>query len=151
MGDFVDACTTILNLFPDNGVTEAMEWIITVAKHIACATLSGLEGLQAMRPKGGFLAGLNRATATDKHYYAVASDFEPAESGLSSFKDGVMDKIFGLENDLVVPTSGVWDSNGCALFPIADRLVLPKKKSIHHSGYFADVDVQREIAKWLEL
>ncbi|HEV2846691.1 MAG TPA: hypothetical protein VG477_17690, partial [Thermoanaerobaculia bacterium] len=30
MGDFVDAHTTIFNLFPDNGVTEGLEWIITV-------------------------------------------------------------------------------------------------------------------------
>jgi hypothetical protein len=151
MGDFVDAHTTIFNLFPDNGVTEGLEWVITVAKHIATATLDRLEGLQSMRPGGGFLAGLNAATANDKRYYAVASNYEPTDRGLAAFKDGVMDKVFGHENDLVVPTVGVWDQNGSTLFPINDRLVLPGDKGIHHSGYFANEEVRRRIAEWLEL
>lgn len=151
MGDFVDAHTTIFNLFPDNGVTEGLEWVITVAKHLATATLDRLEGLQSMRPGGAFLAGLNAATAHDKRYYAVASSYEPTDGGLSSFKDGVMDKVFGGDNDLVVPTAGVWDQNGCPLFPIADRLVLPGEKGIHHSGYFADADVRHRIGEWLGL
>ncbi|HYG65383.1 MAG TPA: hypothetical protein VEL74_22570 [Thermoanaerobaculia bacterium] len=150
MGDFVDSYTNLLNFFPDNGVTEGLEWIITVAKHLACSTLKGLEGLQSMRPGGGFLTGINGATSPDKRYYAVASDFEPADLGLSSFKDGVMDRIFGHPNDLVVPTAGVWDHNGGSLFPIAEKLVLPDK-GIHHSGYFSCPEVQRQIARWLEV
>jgi hypothetical protein len=152
MGDFVDAYTNLLNFFPDNGVTEALEWIVTVAKQVATATLDGLEGLQAMRPGGAFLSGLNIATANDKRYYAVASDFEPDDSALSSFKDKVMDRIFGgQENDLVVPTAGVWDHNGGSLFPIAEKLVLAGPKRIHHSGYFANPEVQRQIAQWLQV
>lgn len=151
MGDFIDAHTTLLNFFPDNGVTEGLEWILTVAKHAATASLGALRGLQSMRPKGEFLLGLNGAAAGGPRYYAVASNYEPADRGLSSFKDKVMDKIFGGENDLVVPTAGVWDRNGSSLFPIEDRLVVPESREIHHSGYFGDAEVQRKIAEWLEV
>lgn len=80
----------------------------------------------------------------------MACNFEPTD-GLGAFKDGVMDKVFGHDNDLVVPTAGVWDQNGCPLFPIDDRLVLPGDKGIHHSGYFGNEEVRRKIGEWLGL
>ena len=152
MGDFVDTFTTILNLFPDNGVTETLEGLITLAKHLACATLVRLPGLQSMRPGGGFLADLNQGEPSGASYYAVASDFEPADPGLKSFfKDRLMDCVFSTGNDMVVPTSGVFDRNGAGRFPIEERLVLSPARGIHHSGYFADPEVQRQIAAWLEI
>jgi hypothetical protein len=152
MGDFVDTFTTLLNLFPDNGVTEVLEGVITVAKQLACATLARLPGLQAMRPRGAFLSDLNQGESPEASYYAVASDFEPADPGLMSFfKDRLMDSVFSAGNDMVVPTSGVFESNGAGRFPIEERLVLSPSRGIHHSGYFADEAVQRQIAAWLEI
>lgn len=152
MGDFVDTFTTLLNLFPDNGVTEVLEGVITVAKHLACATLVRLPGLQAMRPGGELLADLNQGEPPGASYYAVASDFEPADPGLAAFvKDRLMDAVFSSGNDLVVPTAGVFESNGAGRFPIEERLVLSSGRGIHHSGYFADGEVRRRIADWLEV
>ena len=108
IGALIDRYTTILNLFPDNGVTEVLEAIITVVKHLAVGVLGGLPGLKSMVPGGPFLAGLKALeTASVPRYCALAADYEPANGGLMSLvRDGLADLVFGKAgNDLVVPTA----------------------------------------------
>jgi hypothetical protein len=151
LGDLVDRYTNLLNFFPDNGVTDVLEAVITVVKQLAVGAVKGLEGLQAMRPGGPFLRDwLNRSPKGHVRYRAIASDYEPDDPGLLAWaKDGLMDRIFGRAgNDLVVPTLGVYDRNGSGCFPIADRLVLTRG-GIQHNGFFASAAVRDKLLDWL--
>lgn len=144
-GELVDAFTNLLEFFPDNGVTDALEVVLTVVKQLAVGAFGGLEGLEAMDPDSAFLKRLNRADAalSAAHYAAIASDFEPlpGAEGLAVAKDLLFDVLFNAKNDLVVPTDGIFGANGCPSFPIDDVLHLPPERGIAHSAYFGEDDV----------
>ncbi len=162
MGDFLDAYTNLLNFLPDNGVSEVFEALVEIGKQAALGTLDGLGGLQSMRPDGPFLAALNaslQATASGtagdtKRYFALSSNYEPTEPGFKAWTiNHLLDKVFQAENDLVVPTQGVYDQNGSALFPIPleDRRLFDKADGIAHTRFFGDRRVQDQILTWLTM
>ena len=106
--------------------------------------------MQSMLPTGEFLAGLNSGVKEAATYFALASNYEPTDRGLSAFfKDRLMDKIFRAENDLVVPTSGVFEKNGGGYFPINERHIFAASDGVQHTGYFAHPFVQEKILGWL--
>lgn len=150
--NLVETYTTLLNFFPDNGVTETLEAIVTVVKQIAVAALKGLEGLMSMQPGGAFLTSLNAAPAASTRYYALASNYEPVDTnpGISSYKNFLFDKLFRAHNDLVVPTDGVWDANGSAAFPITERHVFEAGDAVHHGGFFSNAAATDKILAWLQ-
>ncbi len=156
MGEFLESYTNLLNFFdllPDNGVTDLLDGIVTVAKQAAIGALGGLEGLRAMQPDGTFERWLAESKPNDAtKYFAVASDFAPETPGLRElFLDRLMDKVFGgVANDLVVPTASVYEAEPAPRFPIVERLVLKGPDAVGHSGYFAAPGVQRHILSWLE-
>jgi pimeloyl-ACP methyl ester carboxylesterase len=150
MGDLVDTYTNLLNFVPDTGVVEVLEAVVTVTKQLAVGVLQGLDGLRSMVPDGDFLKALNAGGGNGRlRYFALTSDYEPPELGLRTFRDVVMDRIFGAENDLVVPTLGVYDENGSGMFPIADPQVFPSGSAIAHSAFFADQTARDRILAWL--
>jgi pimeloyl-ACP methyl ester carboxylesterase len=151
VGDLIDTYTNVLNFLPDNGVTEVLDGIITVAKVIAVGTIGGLDGIGSMVRDGPFLRDwLNGAGGEQAEYYAIASDYEPADRGLRDFaKDRLTDALFGEHNDLVVPTGGVGGANGANGFPIADPLMLDASAAVGHTRYFADDQVQDRLLHWL--
>ncbi len=152
MGTFLDTYTSMLSLLPDNGVTDALEVILSVLKQLAVGALKSLEGLQSMNPQGQWLQQLNqrRNTALQTTYRAIAADFEPADSALRRVADRVADSIFDSRpNDLVVPTEGVYSPNGSSRFPIAEPLIIPPTESTWHSGYFSRADVGNKLLDWL--
>lgn len=151
MGDFIDTYTSLLNFLPDNGVTEVFEAIVTVAKQFAVGALKGLDGLQSMLPAGKFLKGLNTGDKDEKRYFALAANFEPTVPGWKSYAaDRLLDKIFEkADNDLVVPTIGVYDKNGSGFFPIEDRLVFGKDDGVAHTSFFGQPRAQEKMLEWL--
>jgi pimeloyl-ACP methyl ester carboxylesterase len=161
MGDFLDAYTNLLNFLPDNGVSEVFEALVEIGKQAALGTLDGLGGLQSMRPDGPFLAALNAALqagaapSDTKRYFALSSNYEPTEPGFKAWSiNRLLDKVFKkAENDLVVPTQGVYDKNGSALFPIPleDRRLFDKADGIAHTRFFGDRRVQDQILTWLTM
>ena len=149
-GALIDSVTNLLQFVPDNGVTEVLETVITVAKHIAVGAVNGLEGLQSMRPDGKFITELNEGPKGDTAYYALAANFEPTNHGWRQFaKDRLMDAIFQQDNDLVVPTGGVYESNNSGWFPIADPLVFAETDGIAHSDFFRQRKAVDQIFTWL--
>jgi pimeloyl-ACP methyl ester carboxylesterase len=157
MGGFLDSYTNILNhvlnLLPETGIVDVIEMIIAVAKQLSVDTLAGLEGLEAMLPGGEFLKALNvTATKGDKKYFAIASNFEPLEnSGLRMYAAGRLTKqIFKTQNDLVVPTAGVYDSNGSDLFPIHDTHLFGPSDGVDHCSYFGNQTARDKIKAWLD-
>ena len=151
IGDLIDTYTNLLNFFPDSGVVEVIEGVITVTKQVALATLKGLEGLQAMTPQSPFLAGyLNQGPRDDKQYFALGSNYEPSDVGLATFKDRMMDWVFKrAANDLVVPESGVYEDNGSKLFPIENRHLFAAADAVPHTRFFANEVAREKIAEWL--
>jgi hypothetical protein len=152
LNDLIDCYTNILNFLPDSPSSIVLDALFAVAKQLAVDTLIGLDGLQAMLPGGKFLRKLNTGTATVR-YFALASACKPNAPGLLAWAaDRLFQRIFqGLENDLVVPTGGVYEGNGSALFPIASTrcLVFRPEDDVNHVGYFAQERARRTIYKWL--
>lgn len=156
MVDMVDRLTTALTLSPSGPVTETLEALVTVLKIVGHAALKGLPGLASMTPEGEFLATLNVSGAALPQYFAVASNYEPADRGLRALvagaADNVADQIFGQEgNDLVVPTDGVYGGNGRTGFPLAQEqvLLLEPAQGVMHTAMFACPAVSERLLEWL--
>lgn len=166
LGSLLDGLTNLLDLVPDNPVTDSLNGIVTVVRQLAVGALKGLDGLVSMRfikpegdqaaatgsPAGGFLGMLNQPRTTATRYRAIAADFEPApESGLATVaRDKLVDAIFGFEpNDLIVPTASAFSWNGGPGFPVSDRLVLPPTRGVNHSTFWTTPEVLETLATWL--
>jgi hypothetical protein len=112
--------------------------------------LKGLDGLASMAPQGEFLKWLNQGDGTSARYFALAANFEPEGHPLAYYaRDVLFDKVFGLDNDLIVPTAGVYEVEGCSLFPIADRHVFAGQEGVHHSGFWSNPVALEKIKSWL--
>ncbi|WP_420456328.1 DUF7379 domain-containing protein [Rubrivirga sp.] len=154
MGALVDSYTNLLNFVPDNPVTDVLDGVVTVAKMLAVGVLRGLDGLQAMRPDGAFLHDLNRLNGRgDTRYLALGADYRATEPGLAAWvKDRLMGRIFGAENDLVVPTASVYadtDADGMDLVAAADRHVFAADAAVSHTGFFQHPEAQARLLTWL--
>ncbi|MGP0028360.1 MAG: esterase/lipase family protein [Streptosporangiaceae bacterium] len=152
MGDLVDRYTNLLNLFPTNGITDILGAIIDTVKHLAVGATDHLTGLAAMQPGGAFLTQLNRMRhfADTLSYFTIASNYEPTHPGLRAYvRDAVMDRIFGMPNDLVVPEAGVHDLGTFGELPTSARLDLDTTQGVSHSAYFANTPTHQRILDWL--
>jgi hypothetical protein len=151
MSDYLDSYTNLLNFFPDTAVMDIIQTVIAVAKQLAVGALKGLDGLESMLPKGKFLQDwLNLGPKADATYFALASNYEPIHPGLALWaQNRLFDSIFKADNDLVVPTDGVFAQNGSAAFPINERYVFAKEAGVPHSGYFANEEARNRIRDWL--
>jgi hypothetical protein len=150
MGHLMDRYTNWLAWLPTPGGVDIFEGLLAVVKQLGVGVMAGLPGLQSMVPGGRFLAALNRGDAVGTSYFALASNYEPSDSNLSRFAhDALMDEIFQQENDLVVPTRGVWDGNGAGNFPVDSRQVFGPHDSVHHGGYFVHPIGEQKILAWL--
>jgi pimeloyl-ACP methyl ester carboxylesterase len=145
LGELVDTWTNLLELVPDNAVTDVLAIVVSVVKQLAVGALGGLDGLMSMNPDGDYLKGfLNGPGApgfdgSGGKYVAVAADFEPAVgSSLGRFaRDRVTDAVFeGAPNDLVVPRDGVFGANGSPRFPIENPVQIGAADAIDHSSYW---------------
>lgn len=155
MVSMIDRLTTALMLLPTGAVAETLEALITVVKTLGHGGLKGLDGLCSMLPSGPFLAALN-AGGSAGEYFAIAANFEPTDKGLRLLVTGganaVVDQIFGdADNDLVVPTEGVYETNGHVRFPVpaANRIVLDRNQGTMHTTVFEHPQVSRRLLAWL--
>lgn len=156
MVSMIDRLTTALTLFPTGPVTETLEAMLTVLKMISHGFLKGLPGIAGMQPGGAFLSKLNTSSTTATQYFGMTSNYEPTDSGLrglvSGAADGAIDQVFeNAQNDLVVPTDGVWDSNGATGFPLqtAHLLVLKPADGVMHTSYFPHQAVSQRLLQWM--
>lgn len=147
----VDAFTNIVNLFPDNPVGDTIAVVATIAKMLAVGIFDGLDGLSAMEPGGDFLRGLNHGDRCESQYFGVSSNFEPTNPALAMWaRDTLVDAVFsGKGNDLIVPTTGVYETNGAGSFPISDPLIYSPSEGVDHSGYLTHQPTLRQVSKWL--
>jgi pimeloyl-ACP methyl ester carboxylesterase len=153
IGAFLDTFTNLLEFIRDNPVTDTLEVILTVVKQVAVGALKGLDGLQAQSSEGSYLSGfLNRSSSVKARYRALAANYEPGrDAPLSRFaRDHLTDLVFaGAENDLVVPTQGVFAVNGGSGFPIADPVVFPSRDGVEHGGFWSRPRAIQAFDDWL--
>jgi hypothetical protein len=149
----LDRISTLLQLVPDNGITEALDVILSVVKQLASGVVSGLDGLMSMNPTGEFLTRtLNVRGSTGATYFAAASNYEPLADGklLRIARDAGTDLVFGSShNDLVVPTDGVFTGPESSPFPIDEPLVFEADDGVDHSGYWKQPRLAEKLAVWL--
>jgi len=71
---------------------------------------------------------------------------------VSGVADSVLDQVFGdAENDLVVPTGGVYQKNGSARFPLPSERVLlfGATQGVNHTQLFRHPSVSEKLLSWL--
>ncbi|MES2304990.1 MAG: caspase family protein [Gemmatimonadota bacterium] len=151
LSDVIDVFTNLLSFVPSAGVTDTLTMIMGVIKQLAVGAMKGLDGLESMKPDGEFAKWINAgARAGDTRYYALAANVTPKDPGLKHFVMARgLNKLINGDNDLVVPTAGVWDTNGSGFFPIADKLVLEGDEAVSHTKFFADPTARKQILEWL--
>ncbi len=159
MMSMIDRYTTALNIIPTGPVEEILEAIVCTVKVVAHATMKALDGLMSMNPDGDYLKLVNRPGNTATRYYAIAANFEPNTPETAALKtiikhkigDAIVDRIFkDAQNDLVVPTDGVFTADG-PTFPLAEssRLIFPAERAIWHSAYFEQPETTDRLRQWL--
>ena len=156
--DFIDRMTNLLNAAPDNTFVLAIEGILSIVKIIASGALSGLPGLEAMLPSGDYLKRLNDSHDHGIRYHAITARYRPHDENLlrrfvkKAVKGHLIDKIFGEDNDGVVPTEGCFDAgSGAHGFPIPkdQRAIFQLEDNVHHTSYFQNSVVNRKLVEWL--
>lgn len=153
LGALLDRFTTLVQLIPDNPVTDTLEVVITIIKQLAVGAMGGLDGLLSMDPRGAYLRDfLNQPSATATTYRAVASNFEPATGSplLRIARDGATDFVFGSDhNDLVVPTEGVFKIAGLDRFAPVEPLIFTAADGVDHSSYWDRPAFAGAVLRWL--
>lgn len=154
IGQLLNRLTSMLQFIPTNGVTDTLEVILAVVQQVAIGAFKGLEGIQAMDPHGNYLKGfLNQPSVSSTTYFAVASNYEPPSGSplLRVARAGATDVIFeNTDNDLVVPTEGVFNVPGATCFPIQAPLVFDAAAGVDHSSYWTRKPfTERLLSDWL--
>ena len=155
VGTFIDTLTNFLEFIPDNPATDTIDVLLALLKQVAIGVMGGLEGLKSMDPGSEFLRQLlNRPSAVTAVYRAIAANYEPGpNTPLGRYaRDFLTDLVFGgTENDLVVPTDGVFAENGASPFPISDPLRFDAAAMVDHSGFWTRPAVLEALGRWLWL
>ncbi|MEU6986387.1 hypothetical protein ABZ946_23605 [Streptomyces sp. NPDC046324] len=149
LGDLLDVFTNLLGLLPDEIVTTTLEVVLEVVKHCATGALGGLGGLAAMDPASSALTDLNAAPVpTVGTVRAITSDYSPADGAGLAIRalNRLVDQLFGVGNDLVVPTDGVHRAGS---YVVRDPLVIPSTSGVAHVDFFRDAQVRSRLAEWL--
>lgn len=126
----------------------------------------GVPGLAAMRPGGPFVTTLNQTqpgqpSPADVQCYVVTSDFEPDVGGtepkqlpvrlLTALADGLVDRLMGESNDLVVDTDSMAAIDLAVGGFVKDRCDLGGNAHVYHTVYFTRPEVCTALANWLGL
>ena len=144
----LEALTNVVGAAPSNPVTDVLEVVLTVVKHLAVGALGGLDGLASMDPAMTWVAAqLPDPTPFLGRYRAIGSDYEPPKGAPFTrvVRNFATDAIFvNAGNDLVVPTNGTdLDQQ------ITASLRLPQTSAVDHSGYWARIEATNKLGDWL--
>ena len=154
----IDSYTNLLTNLPDGTATIILESLITFIKVVGGGAVASMPGLQAMQPKGDYMKRLNSTKVVDTIYYSMGASYVPYdEQLLIRFGKKVLmkalAKIFGEDNDMVVPTLGSFDAGVTAGgFPISpDRQAKYELDAdLNHLNYFTNDIVNKKIFNWLK-
>ncbi|MEM6397452.1 MAG: hypothetical protein AAF741_13975 [Bacteroidota bacterium] len=152
----LDTYTNLISKMPDNVVTIILEGIVGLVKIIGGSALKALPGLQAMLPEGVYLSDLDKRALNDSRVYTMGAEYLPAGDGIVGLAKSyalkvVLQKLFGENSDMVVPTAGSLSGaeDGNLNIP-SDRQALYKSDSlINHVNFFESKRVNTQLVDWL--
>ena len=149
--ELLDRATTLVNLSPGPGVSDALATVVALVRSIAADRARKLDGLDAMAPHGDFLKRLNVASRGEADYRAVVSDFDPKNPGLLEWLDDeVRDGMFGHRpNDMMVTIDSMTGENGSSRFPIKEIRGFIKSDAVEHAQYFPQKLTTDALLEWL--
>jgi len=155
LSSLCDRLATATNLIPGMPVSETIDVVLLLVQLVAQALLDGLRGLEVMRPESDFLRVVNN-TAPDEtiRYFGVAANYEPTNPGLKrvveGLKDGAVDFVFqGAQNDLVVPTLGVYSGDHPFQIALDDVVSLDETRGVTHVTLWNEPEIATAFANWL--
>jgi pimeloyl-ACP methyl ester carboxylesterase len=152
LSQLMDRVTDLAQFIPDAGVTDVVGLVLSILKQLTVGAFGGLEGIMAMDPAGEYLKAFNTTPGSTATYRAIASNYQPVRGASLAriARNAGTDFVFKkADNDLVVPTDGVFQLDGVAGFPIADPLVFPAEAGVDHSSYFTRPEVSAKLLEWL--
>lgn len=168
--NMVAAASRLLKLYPSSRIAgvvlnQGIRVIGSLVKYMAqdAVANNAVPGLASMRPEGPFVKAINempvnRTRPGARNYFAIGSDFEPGSETFAEqfgkrmaakLADGVIDRLMGEENDLVVHTDSMW-----AVDPVGSlgaRLHFHRNAVIFHTVYFQQPQIADQCAEWLDL
>jgi hypothetical protein len=102
----------LLELFPENPFTTTAEYLGAALNFMARHVVDALPGLDSMNMSGSQISALNAPPGPPPGpYSALISNYQPTSNVLARILDLGMDGIFGMANDLVVPSEGAWKTD----------------------------------------
>ena len=152
-----DRYTNFITKLPDNAYTLTMEGILTFVKVMAHGALAGLPGLACLNPRGDYLKRINGAAKPPTVYHSIGASFTPSDPGMIAqlckrVGDKLVDRLFGEDNDGVVPAEGTFSTGGATspFSPLPEhRQVYSLEDRMNHCNYFEHDVVRRQIGAWL--
>lgn len=145
----------VLEVFPDNPLTTAAEFIANGITWLAKHVVADLPGLASMDANGPFVSSLQQADEPGTgEYWCLAANHEPDDNLWKRLVDIGVDAFFAGANDMVVPCEGSWLADGAgtripaeriACFGPGGNLADPPSGAVHHSNFFAQRDTVRYI------
>jgi hypothetical protein len=140
-------------------VAELIGGIGAFVKYLATEVVSenAVPGLAAMNPDGAFVGVLNQAPGDGKPptVFTIASNFEARDSndpflqkiGSVLLDEGLLDPLFGTENDLVVDTASSGHLTDGMI--ITDSKLYAPDESVYHLNYFVQEATHKLLTDWL--
>lgn len=124
-----------------------------LVQYVAQGVLGGLRGLEVMDPSSDFLAAMNRTATEGVAYRGIAADYEPTVRGLKRIVSGVkdigVDAVFeGAENDLVVPTLGVFTGGSRFAIDGSEVIRFDASRGVTHSTFWTEAEVGERLQAW---
>lgn len=150
-----DRLATAANLIPGFPASDVVDVVMLLVQYVAQGVLVGLRGLEVMNPNSAFLDELNQTPSREVAFRGIAADYEPDARGmkrvLAGAKDIGIDAIFeGAENDLVVPTLGVFTGSTQFSIDQSDVIRFESGRGVMHSTFWKEPEVAQQFARWLE-
>ena len=147
---------------------ELVQGVGAFAKYLAteAVTGGGIPGLAAMDPDGPFIRGLNetqpgQAAPADSQFYAILSQFTPRlalqntkeipRQLILALTNGLVDRLMGEANDLVVNTASMTAIDPAAGSFIKDQLDFGVNGITYHTNYFLQPQTANALTRWLQL
>ncbi len=146
---------------------EIVQGVGAFAKYLAteAVTRGGIPGLAAMEPDGDFVRRLNetqpgQTAPAASQSYAVVSRFTPRlalQEGeiprqlIMALTNGLVDRLMGEANDLVVNTASMTMIDSAAGTFIKDQLDFGVNGVAYHTNYFLQPQTANALTRWLQL
>ncbi|HEY4365054.1 MAG TPA: CHAT domain-containing protein [Bryobacteraceae bacterium] len=140
----INILNNIVELFPPNQFSTVVEYIGAVLNFLARHVVDSLPGLESMDDDGNQIKTLQKAPDPPAGAYsALVSNYQPKGQLLKRLLDLGIDGIFGMANDLVVPTEGAWKTDlrptwvaGAQIGCFGNNVISASDADVIHTTYF---------------